>query len=41
MNVVSMPLLAAPSGCSQWPTISEANAPCGYGKSPVLIWAPR
>ena len=30
-----------PSGCSQCPTISEANAPCLYGNTPVLICAPR
>ena len=41
MKVVSIPMFAAPAGCSQWPTISDANAPFGYGKSPVLICAPR
>ena len=30
-----------PSGASQCPTIWDANAPWEYGKSPVLICAPR
>ena len=34
-------LAPLPSGANQWPTIWDANAPCAYGKSPVLIWAPR
>src|SRR6516225_9978844 len=30
-----------PSGASACPTICEANAPCAYGNTPVLICAPR
>ena len=42
MNTVSSTLLTPyPSGASQCPTICDANAPCAYGKSPVLICAPR
>ena len=42
MNTTSSTLFTpVPSGASQWPTICDANAPCGYGNTPVLICAPR
>ena len=34
-------LASSPSGSSQPATISDAKAPPGYGKLPVLICAPR